>query len=48
MDYYLSKDVMSDEKLRHAFNELSTNVFGLSFEKWYQEGYCSDLYLPKS
>lgn len=46
MDYRLSKNVMADDAMRSTFNDLVVKTFHLSFENWYQEGYCSDSYLP--
>lgn len=37
-----------DEALRRSFNELADKVFGLSFEKWYQDGFWKDNYDPYS
>lgn len=46
MEYRLSKKVMADKGMRSTFNELAVKTFHLSFENWYQEGYCSESYLP--
>lgn len=37
-----------DNKLRASFNELSSKVFGLDFEGWYQNGFWKDNYNPYS
>lgn len=34
--------------LRHSFNELAGEVFGLDFEDWYQNGYWGENYIPYS
>lgn len=46
MNYYLCKDVMEDVGRRAAFNELAVKTFGLSFEAWYELGFCSEKYMP--
>lgn len=42
------KDYKSDEKLRKSFNGLATKVFGIDFERWYQQGFWSNRYIPFS
>ncbi len=37
-----------DNRLRASFNELSSKVFGLDFEGWYQNGFWKDNYNPYS
>jgi GNAT superfamily N-acetyltransferase len=44
--YCFSKEVRRQEEERKSFQELALGVFGLSFEKWYQQGYWTDSYLP--
>lgn len=36
----------NDSQYRMAFNKLTKNVFGLSFEAWYEAGYWNDKYIP--
>ena len=49
---YLKYEIISnysrDDKLRHLFNELSVDTFGLDFENWYQSGYWNEKYIPYS
>lgn len=35
-----------DTKQRLAFNQLAQEIFGISFEQWYREGYWTDDYQP--
>lgn len=42
MDYQLVKQIKDNEKLRKSFNDLSVEVFDLSFENWYQNGFWTD------
>ena len=46
MEYQLEKNVMHSDKLRKAYNELAQKTFGLSFEAWYQSGYCGNSHIP--
>lgn len=46
MDYQLVKQIRDNEKLRKSFNDLSVEVFDLSFENWYQNGFWTDKYIP--
>lgn len=42
------KNYRTNEILRHSFNKLSENTFGINFENWYQNGFWNDLYIPYS
>lgn len=42
------KNYRNNEILRHSFNKLSENTFGINFESWYQNGFWNDLYIPYS
>lgn len=44
----LIKNYRINDKLRHSFNELAKNTFGINFESWYQNGFWNDLYIPYS
>ena len=46
MKYRLSKDVMSNNAERLAFDELAGKIFDLSFDKWYKNGFWSDSNIP--
>lgn len=46
MKYQLEKHVMQNDALRNAYNELAQKSFGLSFEAWYQSGYCGNTHIP--
>lgn len=46
MNYRLSKEVMTDDALRAAFNELTVKTFGFSFEQWYQQKYWTNSNIP--
>lgn len=46
MNYPLNKNIRDQESHRTSFNALAGEVFDLSFEKWYQEGYWTDHYIP--
>lgn len=41
-------DYKSNDALRLSFDALAKNTFGISFEKWYQDGCWSDRYIPYS
>lgn len=38
----------NDNELRSSFNNLTEKVFGFNFEKWYQDGYWKNQYIPYS
>lgn len=38
----------NDNKLRSSFNTFTEKVFGFNFEKWYQDGYWKNQYIPYS
>lgn len=42
------KNYRDNENLRHSFNELAEQTFGLSFEGWYRSGYWRENYIPYS
>jgi len=42
------KDYKEQESLRLSFDALARETFGISFEKWYQEGYWDGHYIPYS
>lgn len=46
MEIKIEKNVIQNEKLRNGFFELSKSVFGLDFEPWYNNGFCTERYLP--
>lgn len=46
MAYQLCKNVMYDDRKRNAYNALAGQTFGLSFEKWYQDGYWTQSNIP--
>ena len=48
MNYKIEKDYRDNDELRHSFNELATETFGLSFESWYQSGFWKEKYNPHS
>jgi len=46
--YAFQKNYKDNSILRTSFNELTTKVYKLSFEDWYQNGYWSENYIPYS
>ncbi|SES62678.1 Acetyltransferase (GNAT) domain-containing protein [Oceanobacillus limi] len=42
------KDYRGNDKLRKSFNELSSLVFGINFEEWYQKNFWKHRYIPYS
>lgn len=42
------KNYRTNDMLRHNFNKLAENTFGINFESWYQNGFWNDLYIPYS
>ena len=46
MPYTLEKQVRDRAPLRRSFFALAEEVFGLSFESWYENGYWTGNYLP--
>ncbi|MEI5909311.1 GNAT family N-acetyltransferase [Bacillus spongiae] len=42
------KDFKKNPTLRHSFNDLATQIFGINFEEWYQKGFWNDRYIPFS
>lgn len=48
MEYKIIKNYRKNDYLRKSFNNLANNKFGLDFERWYQNGYWNDNYIPYS
>lgn len=48
MNYTIERDYRDNDALRHSFNELAIETFGLNFEHWYQNGYWGEKYNPYS
>ena len=46
MKYRLSKEVMTNDAMRAAYNELTVKTFGFSFEQWYQQKYWTNSNIP--
>lgn len=46
VEYTYNTEIRENTSIRLSFNELSKKTFGLSFEKWYQDGYWQDKYIP--
>lgn len=46
MGYNIEKEIRDKPLLRHSFFLLAQQTFGLSFERWYRQGYWSDRYQP--
>ena len=46
MEVEIRKNVMPDPAARQSFDALARQVFGLSFEGWYQSGYWTESNLP--
>lgn len=46
MEFEIRKNVMPDPAARQSFDALARQVFGLSFEGWYQSGYWTESNLP--
>lgn len=44
----MEKDYRDNDELRHSFNELATETFGINFEHWYQNGFWKEKYNPYS
>ncbi|WP_158555902.1 GNAT family N-acetyltransferase [Peribacillus glennii] len=42
------KNYKNVEILRHSFNGLAGEIFGIGFESWYLSGFCTDKYKPFS
>lgn len=42
------KNYRDNDGLRHSFNRLAQQTFGLTFEQWYQNGYWRENYIPYS
>ncbi|MBS5987338.1 GNAT family N-acetyltransferase [Clostridium sp.] len=46
--YELKYDYKDNDKLRESLNNLTEKTYGFNFEKWYQDGYWGNLYIPYS
>ena len=44
MNYTIEKNYRDNDALRHSFNELAIETFGLNFERWYKNGYWNEQY----
>lgn len=44
--YRMTNNVRDDKTLRDGFNQLTRDVYGFDFEKWFDGGWWSDTYLP--
>jgi len=45
-EYDFIKDIKDDDQVRKSFNRLAQEIFGLSFEQWYKNGYWGNDYIP--
>lgn len=45
-EYIFLIGYQNDNQCRAAFNTLAKNVFGISFEEWFQAGYWNEKYIP--
>lgn len=45
-EYLFLMGYRKEDQYRAAFNILSKNIFGLSFEEWFQAGYWNEKYIP--
>lgn len=41
-------DYSKIDNIRKSFNNLTSNIYGFDFEKWYRNGYWKDRYIPYS
>lgn len=48
MEYRIVKAYQEDKQLRKSFDQLSKEIFDLSFEEWYLNGFWGDKYIPYS
>lgn len=48
MNLLIEKNYRENAALRASFNRLAEQVFGLSFESWYQNGFWQENYVPYS
>ena len=46
MELQFSKQVRHSAALRAAYNALTQETYGFSFEPWYQAGYWGDAHVP--
>ncbi len=46
MKIRIVRQIRDDAAMRGSFLRLAQQVFGLSFEEWYQNGYWTDRYIP--
>ncbi len=47
-NYSIVNNYREDDNLRNSFNKLAENIYGLTFEPWYQNGYWTKKYIPYS
>ena len=40
------KNYRENEELRHSFQALAMEIFGIDFESWYQHGFWTERYNP--
>ncbi|MEG0328412.1 MAG: GNAT family N-acetyltransferase [Erysipelothrix sp.] len=45
-EYQFTNDILNIASIRHSFNKLTSEVFEISFEDWYEQGYWKDQYQP--
>ncbi|CAM4310249.1 GNAT family N-acetyltransferase [Erysipelothrix inopinata] len=45
-EYQFTNDILNMPAIRQSFNKLTLEVFEISFEDWYQQGYWKDQYQP--
>ena len=48
MDLSLRKNYALNETIRKSYSKLTMNIFALSFENWYENGYWDEHYTPYS
>ncbi|MDD6812461.1 MAG: GNAT family N-acetyltransferase [Lachnospiraceae bacterium] len=48
MDLKIVKSYRENETIRHSFNKLAMEIFGIDFESWYQHGFWTERYNPYS
>lgn len=48
ISYGFARDFKHDQNIRLSFNKLTEATFGFNLEKWYQNGFWTDYYIPYS
>lgn len=48
MEFEIVKNYRENETLRHSFEKLAQETFGIDFESWYQNGFWTNRYNPYS